>query len=213
MHRLLTHHREQRFSQRECRGRTACHEGQTASLCPADAARYRRIDRQHAGGQRLVGHGTRRRHVNGRAIDKTAAGCHLRQNIRRHRPQGIAVGKHGDHHLAAGRRLCRAASHRHAVDPHLGQVKPCHLMSGRHQIGRHRCPHIAKSDEPDFHHRALLSLMDCSHWSELSGCGRFGQPEDRGRTDKAAGVPAIFAARPVRLWHDESDAAADCRSP
>ena len=77
----------------------------------------------------------------------------------RHRPQGIAVGKHGDHNLATGRRVGRAAGDHHAVNRNLAQIKAGDPVPGCRQIGRHRPAHIAKSDEADIHHHTLLSRM------------------------------------------------------
>ena len=138
----------------------AHHKGKRARRSPGDAAGDRRIQQRPTAFGRRRRDGARGVHVDGRAVDQQRARRRGREN-----PALAAIdlrdmragGQHGDDRLPPGGSVCDRGRRRRTGPARLLQrlrvdVEGADGMAGRRQIGGHRPPHVAESDEADVRH-------------------------------------------------------------
>ena len=96
------------------------------------------------------------------AVQQDGADADMRQDRAVDIDESRAVGKHGNHRVAAGGGGRRAFCHVEAglpCSPAGGpdDVMACDMMSRVREIARHRRTHVAKADESDLAHLSVSS--------------------------------------------------------
>ena len=155
----------------------AGHEGQSRRLRAGDAARHRRIEREHLGRARELVSRARRGHVDGRGVDHQRAGCRrLEDAPAPHRQRVLAGRQHGDDGIDAAGGIGRRCNFFDAPGCGLLQVarhevEAPDLMSLLHEVAGHGRAHVAQSDEAYRGHVSVSSgvptLSPCEEeWGE-----------------------------------------------